>query len=60
MNIRIRQGSLMSPYLFNVYVDDLNDCLSAAKVVCHIVNQEVNKFYAGDMALIAPSAMAIN
>ena len=57
----IRQSSLMSPYIFDVYVDDLNVRLSAAKVGCKIANQTANNFsYVDDMALVAPSAMAIN
>ena len=57
----IKQSSLMSPYIFDVYVDDLNVRLSAAKVGCHIANQTVNYFsYTDNMALLAPSAMDIN
>ena len=57
----IRQCSVISPYLFNVCVDDLNVRLSAAKVGCHIANQTANNFsYADDMALVAPSALTIN
>ena len=57
----IRQGSIIIPYLFIVYVDDLNVRLSAAKVGCHFANQTANDFsYADDMALVAPSAITIN
>ena len=41
-------------------MDDLNVRLFAAKVGCLIANQTPNNFYADDMALFAPSAMAIN
>ena len=57
----IRQGSIIIPYLFIVYVDDLNVRLSAAKVGCHFANQTANDFsYADDMALFTPSPMTIN
>ena len=57
----IRQCSVISPYLFNVCVDDLNVRLSAAKVGCHVANQTANNFsHADEMATVTPSLMAIN
>ena len=61
MSNGIRQGSILSPYLFNVYVDDLNIKLNETKVGCYVSNRPVNNFsYADDLALIAPSATALN
>ena len=57
----IRQGSVLSPHLFNVYVDELNIKLREAGVGCHIANEAANNFsYADDMAVVAPSATALN
>ena len=61
MSNGIRQGSMLSPYLFNVYVDDLNIKLNGTKVGCYISNRPFNNFsYADDLALVAPSATALN
>ena len=57
----IRQGSILSPYLFNVYVDKLNFLLSKAGVGCHIAGKTANKFsYADDLAFVVPTAYARN
>ena len=57
----IRQGSLISPYLFNLYVDDLNKWLSEAKHGCYVGEKAMNNFsYADDLALLAPSAGSLN
>ena len=34
----IRQGGILSPYLFNVYMDGLSDRLNKSKVGCTINN----------------------
>ena len=61
MSNGIRQGSILSPYLFNVYVDDLNVKLNGTKAGCYISNKPVNNFsYADDLALVAPSAAGLN
>ena len=61
MSNGIRQGSLLSPYLFNVYVDELNLTLNRSGVGCHVAGQIMNNFsYADDMALVCPSATALN
>ena len=57
----IRQGSKLSPCLFNVFIDELNYELSNSKVGCHIAGMPANNFgYADDLALIAPSVKALN
>ena len=57
----IRQGSILSPHLFNVYVDDLNYALSSSRVGCHVGEKPMNNLsYADDLALVAPSTAALN
>ena len=57
----IRQGSLISPYLFNVYVDELNFFLANSGGGCHIAGKAAKDFsYADDLALVAPTARALN
>ena len=61
MSNGIRQGSIISPYLFNIYVDELNGRLSNSKVGCHIGGMPSNNFaYADDLAILAPSARGLN
>ena len=57
----IRQGSILSPYLFNVYVDELNHRLNKKGVGCHIGGLPTNNFsYADDLVLVSPSPTAAN
>ena len=57
----IRQGSILSPYLFNVYVDDLNHRLNYSGVGCHVAGLPMNNFaYADDLVLVSPSPTAAN
>jgi hypothetical protein len=56
----VRQGSILSPTLFNVYMDDLSKKLKMLGVGCKIDNMCINHlFYADDMVLMAPSASAL-
>ena len=56
----IRQGGLISPILYNVYADELNDMLKQSKLGCHFAGVCVNHVsYADDMVLLAPSAKAL-
>ena len=57
----IRQGSKLSPFLFNVYIDELNYEICSSKIGCFIGGEPANNYgYADDLALIAPSAKALN
>ena len=52
----VRQGSVLSPTLFNIYMNELNGC----RVGCHIGNLSCNNIaYADDMVLLSPSAKGL-
>ena len=49
----VRQGSVLSPILFALYIDDINDS-AVLFPGCHII------LYADDILLISPSVMMLN
>ena len=52
----VRQGGILSPILFNVYIDDLSYELSKCKSGCIIDNKIVNHIaYANDLIVFCPS-----
>ena len=54
----IRQGWVLSPKLFAIYVDDLPHELTLCKSGCYIDDQCMNHvLYADDICLMAPSAI---
>ena len=56
----IRQGGLLSPLLYNIYIDELNDRLAQAGVGCSIGGQNINVLsYADDMVIMAPTVTAL-
>ena len=56
----LRQGELISPALFNVYTDHLNNLLTVAKVGCQIAGNCMNNLgYADDFMLMSPSVKAL-
>jgi hypothetical protein len=51
-----RQGEILSPLLFNVYMDDLSVSLSSHSVGCASSGKIINHLmYADDLVLLAPS-----
>ena len=57
----VRQGGILSPRLFSVYIDDLSKALSKANIGCHLYSVCTNHlFYADDSVLLAPSPVALN
>ena len=56
----VRQGGILSPKLYSVYVDDLLYYLVKSQIACQIDNICVNHvMYADDICLMAPSPAAL-
>ena len=56
----VRQGGILSPYLFNIYVDDLSVHLNNCKVGCRIGERNINHLmYADDLVIISPSVAGL-
>lgn len=57
----VRQGSLISPKLFNLVMSVLSDRLTASGVGCYVSGQCINHMtYADDVVLVAPCVSALN
>ena len=56
----VRQGGILSPRLFSIYIDDLSIALNAMRIGCSINNELINHLmYADDMVLLAPATSAL-
>ena len=56
----VRQGGILSPHLFNVYVDDLSQILNRCRTGCLSGNITINHLmYADDLVLLSPSATGL-
>ena len=56
----VRQGKILSPKLFFVYMDDLSNLLISSDVGCILNNIRFNLvFYGDDLCLMAPCATAL-
>ena len=51
----VRQGGILSPYLFNAYTDGLSERLDASGVGCHYLGSVNHLCYADDMVLLSPT-----
>jgi hypothetical protein len=51
-----RQGSILSPFLFSVYMRDISATINKSGIGCHLGGVPCNiLFYADDMVILAPS-----
>lgn len=56
----VRQGGIMSSYLFNIYMNDLSVELNQSGYGCHINGVSINHImYADDSCVIAPSPKSL-
>ena len=56
----VRQGRVLSPKLFAIYIDDLSQDLAMCKSGCYINEQYMTHvMYANDICLLAPSAIGL-
>ena len=57
----VRQGGILSPYFFNVYMDDLSTRLNNLKIGCSLGDFLINHLmYADDLVLISPSTRGLS
>ena len=56
----VRQGGILSPRLFNVYIDNLSINLRNTKIGCTVASTMINHLiYADDLLLLCPSAKGL-
>ena len=56
----VRQGGILSPYLFNFYINDIIEEICALDVGCSLGLERMNLIcYADDIVLISPSASGL-
>jgi hypothetical protein len=56
----VRQGGVLSSFLFNVYIDNLSCTLNDMKIGCNLNKVSFNNLmYADDLVLLAPSPYAL-
>lgn len=55
----VRQGGILSPYLFNVYTDELSERLDMSGVGCRYLGSINHLCYADDMVLLSPTPQGL-
>ena len=57
----VKQGGVISPLLFSLYIDELYLLLKESGMGCHVGLTYAGAFgYADDIALVAPSLSSLN
>ena len=57
----VRQGGVLSPYLFNVYMDGLSEMLNTCQTGCYSGVSKVNNLmYADDLVLLSPCKIGLS
>ena len=56
----VRQGGVISAFLFNIYINDILECISQIDVGCKLGISRINVMaYADDMILLSPSVKSL-
>ena len=56
----VRQGGILSPLFFNVYMDGLSDILCRTECGCTMGGRMINHLmYADDLVILSPSAKGL-
>ena len=55
----VRQGGILSPFLFNVYTDELSSHLVRSGYGCHYLGSANHLYYADDMVLLSPTPFGL-
>ena len=56
----VRQGGILSPFLFGIYIDELSRYLQSINTGCRLGNMIINQFlFADDAVVFAPSAKGL-
>ena len=57
----VRQGGILSPFLFNVYMDELSTWLNKLSIGCAVGNLRINHImFADDLVLVSPSTRGLS
>ena len=61
INIGVKQGGILSPYLFNFYIDDLLNEISNAQLGCRMGNKSITALaYCDDIVILSRSISQMN
>ena len=61
LNNGVKQGGILSPYLFSVYIDPLLNSINGSSFGCHVGSEPCNVFsFADDVVLLSPTLTGLN